>query len=244
MRPILPLCAALLLVLVGAGGADEIDKKGSTTQVDADSPSDAAAKQAKQVSSGSLYKLPSVGKPRRRVGGGRRGPASELPKVFTLVPDHVGLTVSEQPHLYWYLSPDGPGTVAFELTLIDEESIDPLVDARISRPAQAGLQRLDLSEYGVSLALGQEYQWSVSLIANGDERSLDVVSTGWIERVTPSEALRASLQQTPPEQRAAVYGEAGIWYDMVTSLVEQLPAARTDLERLLAQVDLPAEAAR
>jgi len=185
-----------------------------------------------------------VGKPRRRVGGGRRGPATDLPEVFTLVPDHVGLTLSEQPHLYWYLSADGPGTVTFELTLIDEESIDPVVDTHISQPARAGLQRIDLSEHGVSLALGQEYQWSVSLVVGGDERSRDVVSTGWIERVSPSAALQASLEQTPPEQRAAVYGEAGIWYDMVASLIEQLPSARTDLERLLAQVDLPAQAAR
>ena len=241
MRRILSLSAALLLlVLVGADGADEPKKKGSATQAETGS-SDAKAKQA---SAGPLYKLPSVGKPRRRVGGGRRGPASELPKIFTLVPDHVGLTVSEQPRLYWYLSADDPGAVAFELTLIDGESIDPIIDARISPPTQAGLQRIDLSEYGVSLALGQEYQWSVSLVVNGAARSLDLVSTGWIERVPPSEGLQASLEQTPPEQRAAVYGEAGIWYEMLASLVGQLPAARADLERLLAQVDLPAQAAR
>ena len=241
MRRILPFCAALLLLpIVGAGGADETKKKDPATQSEVRS-SDAKAKPS---SAGPVYKLPAVGKPRRRVGGGRRGTASELPKVFTLVPDHVGLTVSEQPLLYWYLSADDPGAVAFELTLIDGESIDPLVDTRISPPSQAGLQRIDLSEYGVPLALGQEYQWSVALVLNGAERSLDVVSTGWIERVTPSEALQASLEQTPPEQRAAVYGEAGIWYEMLASLVGQLPAARTDLEHLLEQVDLPVQAAR
>lgn len=240
MRRILPLSAALLLLL-GASGADESPEKGSATTQDTAGSTEA---EAKQTAAGPLYKLPSVGKPRRRVGGGRRGPASDLPKVFTLVPDHVGLTVSEQPQLYWYISGDDLGTVAFELTLIDRDSIDPVVDARISQPAQAGLQRIDLSEYGVSLALGEEYQWSVSLVVDGNERSLDAVSTGWIERVAPSEALQASLGQTPQDQRAAAYGEAGIWYDLVASLVEQLPATRTDLEQLLGQVDLPAEAAR
>jgi hypothetical protein len=240
MRRILPLSAVLLLVFVGAGGAEESRQQGST-QTAAGQPGDASAKQA---SAGPLYKLPSVGKPRRRVGGGRRGPASELPKVFTLVPEHVGLTVSEQPQLFWYLSADGPGTVAFELTLIDEESIEPVVDVRIDHPEHAGLQRIDLSDFGVSLAVGQEYQWSVSLVVGDEERSLDVVSTGWIERVAPSAALAAGLEQTPPEQRATLYGEAGIWYDLVASLVDRLPAARGDFERLLVQVDLPAQAAR
>lgn len=238
-RILLPVSMALLL-LVGAGGTDESAKKGSAPQAKAG----AKDAKAKQGSPNPLYKLPSVGKPRRRVGGGRRGPAMDTPEVFALVPDHVGLTLSEQPQLYWYLAENAPGTVAFELTLIDEESIDPVVDARITHPAKAGLQRIDLSAYGVRLSPGQEYQWSVSLVADDSERSLDTVSTGWIERVSPSDALRADLEQAPPDQRAALYGEAGIWYDLVESLVEQLPAARPELESVLAQADLPAQAAR
>ena len=78
-----------------------------------------------------IYQLPKVGKPTGRVGGGRRGTGDGLPGLYAVVPDHVGYTTSRQPVLYWYLSDRVAGNVRLELTLIDEKSVDPLLDRQV-----------------------------------------------------------------------------------------------------------------
>lgn len=235
--------AALAMILAPAALAEEAEPgaEGNTGGSSSATPAVSAAPPQ--------YQLPKVGKPRRRVGGGRRGPGEKLPDVYAVVPEHVGLTVSEQPTLYWYLSESAQGEVQFELTLIDEKSIDPLVDARIGHPPRPGLQQIRLADHGVKLAPGQEYQWAVSLVPNPEHRSQDVVSTGWIERVAPSEGLSEELARAGADGAAAVYARAGLWYDALAAAGRQAqarpddPQARAALESLLEQVSLPAVSA-
>jgi hypothetical protein len=197
-----------------------------------------------------LYRLPRVGKPRGRIGGGRRGPLHGVADLHALVPDHVGQTTSPQPSLYWYLAEPLEEDFVFELTLIDETSIDPVVDRRIERPAGAGLQRIRLADLGIALEPGQEYQWSVAAVPDPDDHSKDVVASGWIQRVTAPEGLEERLSAAGPDGAAAVYGEAGLWYDLLAALCERIGAHpedagyRQQLVALLEQVGLPTEAAR
>lgn len=195
-----------------------------------------------------LYQLPKVGKPTGRVGGGRRGGIASMPEVYTLVPDHVGYSTSRQPVLYWYLSEKARGDVIFELTLIDESSIEPLVDRRFSPPAGPGVQRVDLAELGVTLEPGEEYQWSISLVPDPKDRSKDVVSSGWVEVVPPPEGLAERVAAAGPGGAAAIYGEAGLWYDTLDATLSQADRgdakARSQLAGLLKQVGLPEEAAK
>ncbi|MBW2424253.1 MAG: DUF928 domain-containing protein [Deltaproteobacteria bacterium] len=196
-----------------------------------------------------LYVLPRVGKPRNRVGGGRRGAGAELPEIYALVPEHVGQTTSEQPVLYWYLSGTAPETVRFELTLNDEESIDPVVDTTILSPVRPGLQRFSLADHGVSLKPGEEYHWSVSIVSDEDNRSEDLVSSGWVERVTVPVELGSSTGSRGNGDRVRAYGQAGLWYDALDAAYEDMmarpddPAARARFERLLADASLPVSAA-
>ena len=194
-----------------------------------------------------LYQLPKVGKPTGRVGGGRRGGFSALPEVYTLVPDHVGYSASAQPVLYWYLSEKAKGDVLFELTLIDETSISPLLDRRMSEPTKPGLQRVDLSKLGVKLKPGEEYQWSISLVPDPKDRSKDLVSSGWIEVVAPPDGMKDRLAAAGPAGAASVYGEAGLWYDTLDATMAQADRgdarAKVQLAGLLKQVGLPEDAA-
>ena len=196
-----------------------------------------------------VYRLPKVGKPRGRIGGGRRGPIAGVAEVRALVPDHVGQTTSPQPSLYWYLAEPVKGDVILELTVVDETSIDPLLDRRLEQPAVAGLQRVRLSELGVSLEPGQEYQWSVAVVPDPEDHSKDIVASGWVQRVPASDSLAEQLAAAGPEGAASVYGEAGLWYDMLDAAVERVRASpeseayRQQLAALLEQAGLPAEAA-
>jgi len=100
-----------------------------------------AGAQAGGSSAGSapVYTPPQRGAPSRRVGGSSRGAGDALPAVMILAPDHVGLTTSESPSLYWYLSK--PTTVRVEVTLVDEKGETPLIEYAIEK-VQVGRELL------------------------------------------------------------------------------------------------------
>jgi hypothetical protein len=218
--------------------------KPATGTAEGPPPESGTASEARPTAT-AAYRLPAVGKPRRRIGGGRRGPGDPLPELWALVPEHVAQTTSEHPSLFWYLSDTTPGSVAFELALIDEGSVEPIVDVRLPAPSAKGLQRIDLRAQGVSLRPRQEYQWSLALVVDPERRSRDVVATGWIERVPAPDSLDERLAAAGPEGAAGVYAESGLWYDALAAIWElgqRSPAdaeAQRQLDALLAQVGLP-----
>jgi hypothetical protein len=221
-----------------ARGADEA-APGSTT-----APAPAPA------GSAPVYRLPKVGQPRGRIGGGRRGPLLGGAEIQALVPDHVGQTTSAHPDLFWYLAEPTQGEVAFEVTVVDARAIDPVVDRRLAKPAATGLQRIRLADFGVSLEPGQEYQWSVAVVPDPKDHAKDVVASGWIERVPAPDGLASRLAAAGPDGAATVYGEAGLWYDMLTAAYDRIGAHpddegyRTELAAVLEQAGLPAAAAK
>jgi len=157
------------------------------------------------VKSAPVYQPPARGKPRGRVGGGSRGVGSALPSLTALVPDHTGETLAAQPSLFWNLAPLPPETAKLVFVLASDESVEPLVEAELARPEAAGIQRIDLAQYGVELRTGVEYEWSVAITLDPSRRSRDVVTVGWIERSEPP----AGLSTTDPRALAV----AGFWYD-------------------------------
>jgi hypothetical protein len=174
---------------------------------------------------GIVYKPPRRGMPGGRVGGGTRSLVESGPVVRVLAPDHVGLTIQEAPSLYWYVSKPVSGTVQF--TLIENESLHPILEARLNTPIEAGIQRIRLSEYGVQLATGIPYRWFVSLVVDSDKRSKDIMAGGLIERMSYVEALSINLG-TPSISDALRYAEAGLWYDAIAVLSERIEAAPSD----------------
>ncbi len=230
--------AVIAFVAVAFSGAGLAEAEESKKKSDSSSKSE------------SVYKLPKVGKPTGRVGGGRRGTGTDVPQIYVLVPDHVGYTTAQQPALYWYMAEGSTGEVKFELTLIDESSIDPMIDKRFGAPEQAGLQRIELADHGVKLKPGEEYQWSIALVTDSPDRSKDVVSSGWIERVSEPKGLAERLSAAGPEGAASVYGEEGLWYDTLAAAfdgVRRKPdddGSRNQLASLLVSAGLPEEAAQ
>jgi hypothetical protein len=193
-----------------------------------------------------VYTPPPRGAPGGRVGGSSRGLDSRagdrLPVLSVLAPDHTGLTVQEQPSLYWYLSKST--TYPVELTIIDNQTIQPLIERRISGPIQPGVQRIRLADYGMRLAAGVPYRWSVALVVDPENRSRDVLAGGVIERVALPEALRAQLAGAGEARTPYIYAEAGLWYDALAAISDLIDAApnnpslRSQRASLLEQVQL------
>jgi Domain of Unknown Function (DUF928) len=173
-----------------------------------------------------VYQPPPRGAPGGRVGGSSRGLEDRLPVLSVLAPDHTGLTVQEQPFLYWYLSKST--TYPVELTIIDDQSIQPLIERRISGPIQPGVQRVRLADYGMRLSPGVPYRWSVALVVDPDNRSRDILAGGFIERIALPEALRTQLAGAGKARVPFIYAEAGLWYDSLAAISELIDAAPND----------------
>jgi hypothetical protein len=204
------VAAALLLGLQVAGlqAADD----------DTPSAKDATAPQA------IVYNPPLRGAPQARVGGGTRGGGSEA-VLQVLAPDHVGLTTQAQPTLYWYART--PSIARFEVALIDAEGIDPLLEVEADAGKAAGIQHLNLGDYGISLQPGMSYQWSVALVADADSRAMDLVASGVIERIELDGSQDKRIKGSSGMQRVQALAGEGLWYDALDE-VSQLIAASPD----------------
>ena len=179
-----------------------------------------------------------LGKPAHTVGGGSRGTSDKIPALFVVTPDHVGQTASAQPSLFWYVDQVPDASFRIEFTLLDEEGVEPLVEKVLATPTRAGIHRIRLADYGVQLVPGSEYEWSVALVLDPNERSKDIVATGWIDRVEPSEQLVSRLASESRAEVAAVYAAEGLWYDAVAALSDEIDRAPADARLQQQRADL------
>ncbi len=188
------------------------------------------------------YTPPMRGAPASRVGGGSRGVGDTLPKLLVLAPDHTGLTISEQPVLYWYVSK--PSVAHFEVTVINDQMVEPLISKDVDLPVQAGIQALRLADFGVKLKKGIEYRWYVTLITDAAQRSNDIIASGTIQYIDPTPELKAKLSKADKSSLPKIYAESGIWYNALASVSELIsekpgdPVFREERADLLEAVGL------
>jgi hypothetical protein len=159
---------------------------------------------------------------------------------MVLAPDHLGLTKSKLPVLYWYLSK--PTELPVEFSLVDSRAIAPILEVRLPSPHEAGVHAIRLSDYKVSLVPGVPYRWFVSLIRDPEASSRDIVAGAVFEHVTMIEAL--FYIDAIRSHDVNGYAEAGLWYDAiraVSELIERYPREkifRLQRAALLEQVGL------
>ena len=207
---------------------------------------DAKPKADVKPASGVKFRPPTTGAPSVRVTGGSRGSGDSTITLDVLAPDDIGVTTREQPSLFWFQSK--PADAKFELTLLQESKVNPLVQVTVERSTKAGIQRMKLSDHGVKLTPGVEYQWVVALVSDPDNRSSDLVASGVIKRVEPTADLKEKIAAATPASLPSVYAEAGIWYDALSVLTDQIEAnpenktLRETRADLLRQVGLKAAA--
>ncbi len=189
-----------------------------------------------------LYQPPQRGAPGGRVGGGTRGPSADLPLMWALVPDHVGLSAEVQPRLVWYLSKTT--TYPLELTIIDETGVIPIIEKLLSSPTDPGIHIIRLADYDLKLEKGKTYQWSVSLISDPEHRSRDLIVGGMIQVGDVPVSLGENVRNANPVEATRLWGNAGFWYDAIGVISTNIQSNPSDAEMhhvrasLLEEVDL------
>jgi len=188
------------------------------------------------------YRPPLRGAPLSRVGGGTRSVQAADLQVEVLAPEHTGLTLREQPVVYWYAS--GPITTPVEFALVRPNVPEPVLEITLAGPFAAGIHAINLADHGVKLAAETDYEWFVSVVFDPAQRSNDVTAGAGIRLVGPQDPVRASVDATTTD--GAAYAQAGLWYDALASLsavAERDAQARTQRAALLEQVGLAQAAA-
>ncbi len=189
-----------------------------------------------------VYQPPQRGAPGGRVGGGTRGPKTDLPFLWALVPDHVGLSSEVQPRLVWYLSE--PTSYPLEFTLIDETGVIPIIEEQLSSPTESGIHIIQLADYDLKLEKGQTYQWFVTLISDPEHRSADIIGGGMIEVGDVPASLTEELRDANPVEATRLWGQAGFWYDAIGVISTNIQSHPSDADMhnvrasLLEDVDL------
>jgi hypothetical protein len=189
-----------------------------------------------------VYKPPQRGAPGGRVGGGTRGVQREVFVLSVLAPDHSGVTVSEQPSLFWYIS--APTSLPIEITIMDPSETKPILETKIPSPTQPGIHRVRLADYGIRLSPGEPYRWYVTVVPDAERRSKDILAGGAIELTAVPDSLKAKISKADKQDWPLIYAEAGIWYEALAAISDLIDASPNDASlrkqrlSLLSQVGL------
>ncbi|MBI4785295.1 MAG: DUF928 domain-containing protein [Oscillatoriophycideae cyanobacterium NC_groundwater_1537_Pr4_S-0.65um_50_18] len=176
-----------------------------------------------------FFKPSGTGQPPRTRGAGSRndrhcpqdvptrlGSSTPAPLALTaLVPSsQEGLTESERPTVWVYL----PKTSARQMVLsIRKNGSQPHSQRFLPLTGDPGIVGIPLDENAPPLEIDKSYQWAVVLLCGDRPNPNDPVVAAWVRRVAPSDSINRPQESL---ERAAWYGERGIWYDALTTLAE------------------------
>ncbi|MDZ8066250.1 MAG: DUF928 domain-containing protein [Nostoc sp. DedQUE08] len=183
----------------------------------------------------SLEKQPANrGAPRDRTGAGTRGdcPAANKP-LTALVPLEsktvLSLTTDEHPTFWFYVPyvPKNINLVKFVLLNEQNNSLtkEPIPITLSNTP---GVIRVSIPKTEKPLEIGQYYHWYFLIDCNPQSRSDDIAVEGLVQRIIPKEELTRALDTATPRQRVALYAQAGVWQDALTTLGELRTRQRQD----------------
>lgn len=171
------------------------------------------------------FNPPGKGQPRNTAGGASRdaNPCLQATVLSThcvtpLTPGvNSGLTVAERPTFYLYV----PETSAREIffALKDEDNNHHYQTKIPVTGGEGAVLAFSLPDDAPALEIGTTYRWTFILI---DENGLKPDSPGVegdIRRVEANSLNQVGVQPADPTlELAQEYGNAGIWYEMMTTL--------------------------
>ena len=161
----------------------------------------------------------------------------DVPAIYVLAPDHVGLTLQQQAALYWYQSK--PSNLQSELLMGTDDQPAPVLSLNKPQAAEAGMVKIDLLKHDVYLEKG-----GVALVVEPKNRSRDVLATGFNLRTNLDARLSTRLVQKNRCKTLQLLAGFGIWYDALATFSQMIEVTPDDRPlrawraTLLDQVDL------
>jgi hypothetical protein len=162
------------------------------------------------------------------VQGLRKITGVEPELVAARVVEYPTLTIVEHPTFFIYVPPTSAQQAEFILTeQIDKNQSREVYYTTLTLPRTPGIVSVKLPEERSPLKIGKVYQWYFALkcdsqpglMPDGDSSGNPYV-LGWIQRTELDPSLVKVLDKAKPLERAALYGNNGIWHELLTTLVE------------------------
>jgi hypothetical protein len=127
-------------------------------------------------------------------------------EIQLLAANYTGLSSLASPTLYWYASYAAPYNV--EIT-VQSKAGKTVLKKNIGSVKSAGIQAIRLADYGVNLVEGEDYTWSIAVIANTAQPS-NLLADANVRYQKTASPLNDITQMIT----------AGYWYDAVSELLE------------------------
>jgi Domain of Unknown Function (DUF928) len=179
---------------------------------------------------------PPPDNPDSSAAGGRRDPTScpqdaivlkTNPLLTALSPTtKPGLTLAERPTFLVYVPKTSAQSAEFSLRSRDGRGVYRTTVALTKTP---NIISISLPTQAASLEVAKQYTWSFAIICNPNDRVEDKFVMGTVQRTELDPTRLAKIQQTPANQRLALYQEYGIWYDAIALLFELKRTQSNDL---------------
>lgn len=126
-------------------------------------------------------------------------------------------TLAAHPSLAVYIPQTSAKTVEFVLVQKDGEVVYQTIQQLPQTPA---IVQVTLPQAAPALRVGEDYEGYITLICKGTESQPDdPFAELSIRRIEPDAVLANQLKQATGLDRVRLYGESGIWYDMVSTLM-------------------------
>ena len=149
---------------------------------------------------------------------------SEIPFSPLLPVAAQGLTAASHPTVLAYIPQTSAQQALFSWR---DENNNEHYQTILPINNQGGVISLTLPEDAPPLEVDKNYQWSLAIMCNGRLQPDSPVIQGHIRRVALEPTMSDRLKNANPLETAAIYGEAGIWYETVATLA-QLKTAEPD----------------
>jgi len=175
--------------------------------------------------SGSAPKT-TTGAATRDVGSCLRDSSRNSKETTAILPQsQYGLTIASRPELLIYKNKTSAKQMLFSLK---DDSGEQVYQTFMPVPPVSGVLAIAMPKEAPELMVNKKYKWTVAVICGKSLRPDSPTIEGWIQRVPESSALASKLQSANPLEKIALYGENGLWYDLVSSLNKLRIASPSD----------------
>lgn len=167
--------------------------------------------------------------------------SQESPTSITASKLVLGKTANSHPSFWFYLPYTLTPKRSAEFMLQDEAGKEIYQSVIAGAENKPGVVGFELPSTAPSLEVGKRYRWFFTVYC-GQEASVQV--EGWVERVALDASVQRQLQQATPQQKIALYRQAGFWQEAITTLAQLRrqnpddPALKTEWTKLLQSVGL------
>ena len=167
------------------------------------------------------FKPPKRGTPATTAGGATRGNSfcvtGKTPLTVLVPSSRIGLTMRARPTFFVYVPPTSAKSAEF---VLQDDQDNDVYRTTVELSGTPGVVSLSLPETAPALKVDQDYLWYFSVVCQPNDRLKDVFVSAWVQRVKPDKKVTDSLKRAIPRDRPAIYADASLWYDTISSLAD------------------------